>query len=117
MKTMTGQRRSQRLFIQVPVVLEGRLANKAPFNESTRTIVVNAHGALVETRTALNPGQVVSVTNSRTNEKAECAVKMVTPSEPGILHVALEFTKPNPAFWHVSFPPEDWSARNSGTKK
>ena len=117
MGTTAGRRRSQRLFIQVPVVLEGRPANKAPFKETTRTIVVNAQGALVETRTAFNLNQIVSLTNSRTNETTECAVKMVTPSEAGILHAALEFTKPNPAFWRISFPPEDWSARNSEAKK
>jgi len=118
-ETAPGQRRSQRLYIQAPIVLEGQLPNKdkAPFSESTRTIVVNAHGALVETRTQLSPGQIISVKNSRTNEQAECAVKIVTPSERGIFHAALEFTKPNPGFWHISFPPDDWNIRNSDAKK
>ncbi len=48
MEITTGKRRSQRLFLQVRVVVEGNLANKSPFSEETHTIVVNAHGALVE---------------------------------------------------------------------
>ena len=48
METTAGRRRSQRLFLQVRIVVEGTLANKSPFSEETHTIIVNAHGALVE---------------------------------------------------------------------
>jgi hypothetical protein len=112
-----GHRRSQRLFIQAPVILEGQLANKASFHEPTQTIVVNAHGALVEARISLNPGQIITLRNTRTNEVSECAVKIVTPAEAGKFHVALEFTNPNPNFWHVTFPPEDWNVRHPDAKK
>jgi hypothetical protein len=117
MEPTQGKRRSQRLFIQAPVILEGRVANKTPFEESTQTIVVNAHGALVESRTALSSGQIITLRHTRTNEEIECAVKIVTPAEAGKFHVALEFTKPNPKFWHVAFPPEDWNVRHPDAKK
>jgi hypothetical protein len=73
METTTGKRRSQRLFLQVRVVVEAKLANK-PFSEETHTIVVNAHGAL-------------------------------------------EFSKPNPGFWRISFPPDDWTNKSPEAKK
>ena len=44
----TTRRRSQRLFLQVRVIVEGKLANQTPFSEETHTIVLNAHGALIE---------------------------------------------------------------------
>jgi hypothetical protein len=117
METTTSRRRSQRLFLQVRVLVEGKLANKSPFREETQTIVVNAHGALVEMNAMLDQGQVVNLQNVRTAEKIECTVKLVTATGPGKFNTAMEFTSPNAAFWHITFPPDDWSLRNSGAKK
>jgi len=117
---MTGSgtiRRSQRLFIQVPVIVEGKLANKSDFSEKTHTIVVNAHGALVELSAALEQGQTVILQNARTNEEAKSVVKLVTPGDSGKFNVALEFKNPSPEFWHISFPPEDWATRHSDIKR
>ena len=107
-----NRRRSQRLFLQVPVVVEGQLANKTKFSESARTVVVNAHGALVELGVTLEQGQIVILRNARSSEQIESTVKLVTPGENGKFNLALEFNAPNPGFWHISFPPDDWSARD-----
>jgi len=117
METTTSRRRSQRLFLRVRVTVEGTLANKTPFREETYTIVVNAHGALVETSVSLDQGQVVSLQNFRTSEKIECSVKLVTSVGPKKFNAAVEFSTANPGFWRVSFPPEDWSPRGPDTKK
>jgi hypothetical protein len=117
MDIAANKRRSQRLFLQVRVVVDGKLANKSPFSEETHTIVVNAHGALVEMSTSLDQGQTVTLLNVRTSEKAECAVKLVTPAEAKKFNTALEFTKPNPGFWRISFPPEDWTSRSPDAKR
>src|SRR5216683_7074287 len=117
MEAPANKRRSQRLFLQVSVVVEGKLANKSPFSEETHTIVVSAHGALVEMGVSLDQGTVVSLLNVRTTEKADCAVKLVTRAEARKFNTALEFTKPNPGFWHISFPPEDWTSRSPDAKK
>ena len=117
METTASRRRSQRLFLQVRIIVEGTLLNKTPFKEDTHTIIVNAHGALVEMGAQLDQGQIVTMRNARTNDAAECEVKLVTPSPGGKFSTALEFTKPNPSFWHVSFPPEDWSIRSPEAKR
>ena len=117
MEPTSNKRRSQRLFIQVKVVIEGKAANKSPLQEETHTIVVNAHGALVEMGAQLDQGAVVTMRNARTNDSAECEVKLVTPATGGKFSTALEFTKPNPSFWRVSFPPEDWSIRSPEAKR
>jgi hypothetical protein len=111
------RRRSQRLFLQVRVVVEGRLPDKSPFREETHTIVVNAHGALVEMNVSLDQGLTVTLSNVRTSEKTECTVKLVTPAEAKKFNTALEFTKPNPGFWRISFPPEDWTSKSPDAKK
>ena len=117
METTSKRRRSQRLFLQVRVVVEGKLANKSTFSEETHTIVVNAHGALVEMSASLDQGQAVTLLNVRTSEKTECAVKLVTPVEAKKFNAALEFTSPNPGFWRISFPPDDWTSKSPDAKK
>jgi len=117
MEPATNKRRSQRLFLQVRVVLEWKRPNKSPSTEETHTIVVSAHGALVEMGVSLDQGQFVTLQNVRTTEKSECRVKLVTPSGAGKFNTALEFTTPNPGFWRISFPPEDWSLRNPDAKR
>ena len=117
MEPSSNKRRSQRLFIQVKVVIEGKAANRPPIKEETHTIVVNAHGALVEMGSQLDQGQQVSLRNVRTSDTIECVVKLVTAAGAGKFSTALEFTKPNPTFWRVSFPPEDWTTRSPDAKK
>jgi len=118
MENTTSRRRSQRLFLQVRVLIEWRKpANKSPLTEETRTIVVNAHGAMVEMHAALDPGQIVTMQNIRTAEKIECVVRLATRAGAGIFNTALEFTTPNAGFWHISFPPEDWSMRDADSKR
>jgi hypothetical protein len=117
METTMNRRRSQRLFLQVPVIVEGRPAGKPPLSETTHTIIVNAHGALVELSVSLEQGQTVTLQNARTNEKSECAIRLIMPGEAGKFNTALEFIKPNPGFWRISFPPEDWNLRHPDAKK
>ena len=117
MEPATNKRRSQRLFLQVRVVLEWKRPNKSTSTEETHTIVVSAHGALVEMGVSLDQGQIVTLQNVRTTEKSECGVKLVTPSGAGKFNTALEFTTPNPGFWRISFPPEDWSLRYPDAKR
>jgi hypothetical protein len=110
------RRRSQRLFLQVRIVVEGRVAGDASFSEKTHTIVVNAHGALVEMSIAPDQGRTLILKNVLTNGVQESKVVLVTASDSGKINVALEFTAPNPGFWSISFPPEDWSIHNTDAK-
>lgn len=117
METTASRRRSQRLFLQVRVIVEGTLPNNSAFREDTHTIIVNAHGALVEMRASLEQGQTVTVQNVRTSEKIECTVKLAQRAAGGKYSTAFEFKSPNPGFWRISFPPEDWSIKNPEAKR
>ncbi|MGH9678996.1 MAG: hypothetical protein ACRD4Y_03520 [Candidatus Acidiferrales bacterium] len=97
--------------------MEGRRANQSSFSEQAHTVIVNAHGALVEMGTSLETGQSVTLRNSRTSEEIESTVKLVTAGDPGKFHVALEFNAPSPGFWHISFPPDDWEAHRLDVAK
>jgi hypothetical protein len=66
---------------------------------------------------ALEPGQTVTLQNLRTNDKTECTVKLATPASAGKFSTALEFLNPNPGFWRISFPPDDWSMKSPDAKR
>jgi hypothetical protein len=78
---------------------------------------VNAHGALVELAAAVEEGQKLLLKNSQTNEKQESIVKLVSAGEGRNFNVAVEFTTPNPDFWSVNFPPEDWTGKHPDAKR
>jgi hypothetical protein len=44
--TDPGRRRSMRVLLSVPIQVRGKNAQNQDFTEETRTLVVNAHGAL-----------------------------------------------------------------------
>jgi hypothetical protein len=47
-------------------------------------------------------------------EEQECQVIWIGPTADGKTQCGIEFKKPNPKFWGVSFPPADWSPATAG---
>ena len=112
----TNRRRSQRVMLNLPVTISGK-TSQGPFSEDTRTMVVNAHGALVGLKTLVAKGQTVRLKSSTYPEELECQVIWVGPSAEGKAQCGLEFTRPSPKFWGVSFPPADWSPTMAENRK
>jgi hypothetical protein len=109
---MGARRRSQRVLMQVPVVLRGTDAQGRSFEESSETLAINAHGALVLLQARVVSGGKIEMRHERTQEAQECHVVFLGPVRSGKAEVGLEFAAPRPGFWRVAFPPEDWSPRN-----
>jgi hypothetical protein len=109
-------RRSQRLYVQIRVRVRGHLQDKTPFTEETVTLVVNAHGALVRLNAETQLGQTVVLQMVHTNETQDGKVVFLSEGTDAKFHVGIELTKPNPLFWHVSFPPENWSPDHPDAK-
>jgi len=105
----TNRRRSQRVMLNLPITVSGKTA-QGSFSEDTHTMVVNAHGALVGLKALVAKGQTVRLKSATYPDEQECQVIWVGPSVEGKTQCGLEFTKPAPKFWGVSFPPADWSA-------
>ena len=105
----TGRRRSQRVIVTLAVTIRTDGAPKeASFEEETQTLLVNVHGALILLRGKVVKGQKLRLTNRRTKEEQLCRVATVSPASGGKAQVGIEFLKPSPDFWRISFPPEDW---------
>jgi hypothetical protein len=101
-------RRTQRVHIQMAVIVRGMSKGK-PFEEETKTTTVNANGCLVALAASLMRGQQVSIVNSKTVEELTCNVAFISDNKGTKTEVGLEFTEPSPLFWRIGFPPEDWS--------
>jgi hypothetical protein len=114
---VANQRRSQRILLAVPVRVSGKRANGTAFVEHVKTLIVNAHGALLQLEEPVREGQALSVRNVTTGEETPCKVVDLSPGTNGVAEIGVEFAEPNPRFWRVSFPPTDWSTRNPEAKR
>jgi hypothetical protein len=104
-----GRRRSQRVILSLAVTVRTDGGPKdASFEEETQTLVVNLHGALIVLAAKVAKGQKLRLTNRASKEEQQCRVASVGPATDGKAQVGVEFLKPSPDFWHISFPPEDW---------
>lgn len=107
-----ARRRSQRVLMQVGVRIRGKDAQGNDFEEFTETLAINAHGALVLVNARVISGAVIHMKHNKTEEEQECHVAFLGPVRSGRAEIGVEFTAPNPTFWRVAFPPEDWSPKN-----
>ena len=101
-------RRSQRVLVNVPVIVHGETANNISFREETQTLVVNAHGGLVTLATNVKLGQKLVLKNKATVEEQECHVVFLGSKQDEKTQVGIEFVRPAPQFWRIMFPPDDW---------
>src|ERR1700689_4513727 len=58
-----SRRRSMRVLLSIGIQISGKTVSKEDFVEDTRTLVVNAHGALICLATPVAAGQLVKLTH------------------------------------------------------
>ncbi len=107
-----ARRRSQRVLMQVSIRVRGKDAQGKDFEETTETLAINAHGALILLNARVISGAVVHMKHNKTGEEQECRVAFLGPVRSGRAEVGIEFSTPSPNFWRVAFPPEDWSPKS-----
>jgi hypothetical protein len=111
-----NRRRSQRVLMTIPVRVSGKTGAGSPFEEETYTRAISAHGALILVSTQVYRGQRLTLTSLQTKASLECVVAHVEKHQSDHLQVGVEFMLPNPIFWHVAFPPKDWTPRHPDAK-
>ena len=103
-----NRRRSQRVYIHIPVQVRGASTN-GNFQEDTHTLVVNAHGGLLVLAAKVEFDQKLVLRTQ--DEEAECRVVFVGSHEDdGGVRIGVEFAQAAPHFWRIEFPPSDWEA-------
>jgi len=107
-----NRRRSQRVLLRMPILVIARGSDQQHVSENAFTTNVSAHGALLlmSMRVALN--QKILIRNTETLEEQFVRVVHVTPAAEGKSEVGVEFLKPAPKFWRISFPPDDWTPKD-----
>jgi hypothetical protein len=101
-RTAIESRRSTRVPLKVLVEAKGVTE---PLICEGETVVVNLHGALISTKTALRPGMKVEIQVYITGKRALAKVVYVDPEQPLRCGIALL----NPQnIWGLSLPPDDW---------
>lgn len=97
-----------RVLLSVPIHVSGKTAENKDFTEETRTLVVNAHGALISLAAPVAAGQSITVENRAMNRTLECRVVYLGTAQGGKNQMGIEFIKPSTRFWQIDFPPDDW---------
>jgi len=111
-----NRRRSQRVLMKVPVRVGLHAGNAALSEEETHTLAVSAHGALIAISAPMYRGQRLTLSNPQTKDSLECVVAHIDKFPDEQVKIGVEFLLPNPTFWHVAFPPKDWSPRHPHAK-
>jgi hypothetical protein len=105
----TAQRRSERVLLDVPLVVRGEFGDRRGFREETFTVTLSAHGALVMMETPVALGQKIVVMNPKNWDEREARVAYSGHPHAGLAQVAFEFNRPAPEFWALDSPPTNWN--------
>ncbi len=109
-----NRRRSERVMLNMTVVVLAEDVERRKLQEEAKTQVVNAHGGLLKMQSELHVGQAFVLKNPKTDVEEACRVVRVEDSGLEHYNVAFEFARPAPKFWPIVFPPADWDG--SGKK-
>ncbi len=94
-----NRRRSKRMKARIPLVVRFQDSNKRFISETTHTVVVNEHGALILLAAPVEVDQIIRLENSNLGEELLCRVTSLGPSFMGKTQVAVELIMPTPGFW------------------
>src|SRR5271166_2635094 len=101
--------RPQPVALEVPVTVNGARSvegsdKREPFSESSQTVLVFGHGAVIRISAVLAPGQLIFLTNEKTKKEVVCQVVKSKTDGNAVGYVELRFTEPAPGFWGMRFP-------------
>lgn len=103
-------RRSERVVLRMRITVIAEDTERKRQRCEAMTQVVNAHGGLMRLLLELHVGQPMLLVNPQNNVEQSCRAVRVDDTADGDFAVAFEFDSPNPKFWPVVFPPQDWIA-------
>lgn len=99
-----NRRRSQRVFLVIPIDVVWRRSDGVRVRESAHTEVVNAHGALLRINIHLPRGTEVELIHHKTRQSTRAHVVATYPTQPdGVPRIAVELSVPSATFWGVTF--------------
>jgi TonB family protein len=105
----TGSTRRNPVALEISVTVSGSRPSGAGgsqdlFSEETKTVLVFEDGAVIGMSAAVVEGQLLFLTNKKTNEEVVCQVLHKRSHKPTTCYVELQFTEEKPDFWGLAFP-------------
>jgi hypothetical protein len=104
------RRRSERLSLDVVLVVRGESVEGLAFREETFTTSVSAHGALVVLSTKVELGQAIYLKNPTTRKELEGRVTRFDSLQVNQAQVGVDFAQPTLTFWPAVFSPKSWKS-------
>ena len=98
------RRRTQRVSLIVPLVLNGQNEDSEKFSIRAKTNAVSQYGAQIETEHPLVVGQVLLLINENSARKVEARVISIQRKRDGKTHIGVEFLSTDINFWNMTFP-------------
>lgn len=99
----SAERRSQRVFHKMRLQALGRNHEGRKFREICETLVVSAHGGLLNLRHEVDNGEMLVLVNPETQEEQECRIVYLGDTGSKGTRVGVEFLTPAPHFWGIDF--------------
>jgi len=103
------RRRSQRIMVQVAVLLRAETPNFEHEPLLAFAASVNAHGGLLQSPRRIRAGQKITLLIPQTGKEARCHVLQSQKFSEDSFATAVEFDQQIPQFWPIASPPMDWS--------
>ena len=97
-------RRSDRVYLELPIILTGTDRKGQQFTEETRTLVVARHGAKIISRHILVPNQKLRIRCVKTGRESELRVAGPIGGDGEDYHYGVEILEAGPDFWGIDFP-------------
>ncbi len=107
-------RSSDRLFMEVPIMISGADPTGKPFVEKTRALVLSRRGARIIAKQPLVPQQTLKLRCLKTAR--DTSVRVVGPimGESEGCHYGIAFLEPNVNVWGIEFPVLDGTENPAG---
>lgn len=105
-----ASRRSTRIYLSLPIVIQGKDAQQKAFREDTRTLIVNRHGARLITSQQLVVGAEILVENPALRSMVKANVVWVSARQDttGRREAGIQLAESR-NIWGIEFPSDDWS--------
>jgi PilZ domain len=100
----SGKRRSDRIYVAVPIRVSGTDARNISFLDETQTLVISQHGACILLNRPLVPEQDITVFSELTHQDANSRVVGPMGEDGRGIHYGIEFQDPQVNIWGIEFP-------------
>jgi hypothetical protein len=101
-ESIPDRRSTKRSWAYAPVLVYGYGVADNPFHEGTEALHVNAGGALITLRTAVNTGQTLLLINKVNLKEQKCSVARQKSSYLNRAAIIVRFPQPVPHFWDTT---------------